>query len=271
MAADKAALAAILDGQGKYDEAEALYRQALAVFERVYGPDHYELAVTFNNLAALSHAKGDDAEAEQLYRRPWPSRRRSLGPDHPDVAMTLNNLAVLYKSAGKYSEAEPLYQRALAIFEAALGPTHPKVITCRQELCAVVARDAASGQSSGPREPPQASSHPARSAVPRRNRGQIPRLIAASWIRGELRMKEPRKDHSHHPFDRRCLKIALVEGADHLTTLGCLNARWASAKSTFRSRASSTARMISPRLSISIPGADTREMMTCAMAVMEYR
>jgi tetratricopeptide (TPR) repeat protein len=98
----------------------------------VYGPDHYELAVTFNNLAALSHAKGDDAEAEQLYRRALAIKQKALGSDHPDVAMTLNNLAVLFKSAGKYSEAEPLYQRALAIFEVALGPTHPKVITCRQ-------------------------------------------------------------------------------------------------------------------------------------------
>ena len=74
MAADVAALAAILDGQGKYDEAEALYRRALTIFERVYGPDHYEVAVTCNNLAALSYAKGDDAKgdemkAESLYRR----------------------------------------------------------------------------------------------------------------------------------------------------------------------------------------------------------
>lgn len=40
VAADKAALAAILDAQGRFDEAGELYRQALAVFERVYGPEH---------------------------------------------------------------------------------------------------------------------------------------------------------------------------------------------------------------------------------------
>jgi hypothetical protein len=33
VAADKAALAALLDGQGKYKEAERLYHQALKVFE----------------------------------------------------------------------------------------------------------------------------------------------------------------------------------------------------------------------------------------------
>jgi hypothetical protein len=36
VAGDLAALAPLLDGQGKYDEAEALYRQALAIFERTF-------------------------------------------------------------------------------------------------------------------------------------------------------------------------------------------------------------------------------------------
>jgi Tetratricopeptide repeat len=47
-----AALVSLLDAQGQYDEAEALYRRALTIFKRVYGPDHYELVVTCNNLAA---------------------------------------------------------------------------------------------------------------------------------------------------------------------------------------------------------------------------
>jgi len=36
---DVAALAAILDGQDQYDEAQALYRRALTIFERVYSPN----------------------------------------------------------------------------------------------------------------------------------------------------------------------------------------------------------------------------------------
>jgi tetratricopeptide (TPR) repeat protein len=98
----------------------------------VYGSDHYEVAVTCNNLAALSHAKDDDAEAERLYWRALAIKEKVLGPEHPDMAMTLNNLAVLYKASGKFVEAEPLYRRALAIFQAALGSSHPKVRTCRE-------------------------------------------------------------------------------------------------------------------------------------------
>ena len=69
VAADIAALAGLLDGQGKYDEAEALYRRALGLFEHALGPEHYEVAITCNNLAALSHTRGDNAEAESLYQR----------------------------------------------------------------------------------------------------------------------------------------------------------------------------------------------------------
>src|SRR5262249_59730025 len=48
VAADVAALAALFDGQGKYDEAEMLYDHALSVFERFYGPEHFEIAVTLH-------------------------------------------------------------------------------------------------------------------------------------------------------------------------------------------------------------------------------
>ena len=35
----------------------------------LYGPVHYELAITFNNLAALYQAQGEAAEAEPWYLR----------------------------------------------------------------------------------------------------------------------------------------------------------------------------------------------------------
>jgi len=132
VAADAAALAAILDGAGKREEAEALFRRSLTTFERVYGSHHYEIAVTLNNLAALHQAKGDAEEAERLYRRALTIKEQRLGADHPDVAMTLNNLAVLYASHARGAEAEPMYRRAVAIFETALGPRHPKTIACRE-------------------------------------------------------------------------------------------------------------------------------------------
>ena len=41
VAADLAALAALVAAQGRHPEAEAMYLRALNVFERVYGPGHW--------------------------------------------------------------------------------------------------------------------------------------------------------------------------------------------------------------------------------------
>jgi hypothetical protein len=39
--------------QGKYDEAEPLHREALAVDKKIYGDEHPDVATDLNNLAAM--------------------------------------------------------------------------------------------------------------------------------------------------------------------------------------------------------------------------
>ena len=105
------------------------------MFERVHGPEHYEIAVNLNNLAALCYAQGRYNEAEPLYLRALAIKEKILSPEHPDVAMTLNNLAALYRNAGRTGEARAAYQRALAIFIRTLGEVHPKTKLCRENYC----------------------------------------------------------------------------------------------------------------------------------------
>jgi tetratricopeptide (TPR) repeat protein len=95
VAADRAALASLLAGQRRFDEATTLYRQALDVFERVYPPDHYDFAVTYNDLGVVLAAQGRTARARDLYEKALAIKRRLLGPDHPDTARTERNLAAL--------------------------------------------------------------------------------------------------------------------------------------------------------------------------------
>ena len=110
-------------------EARSLSLRALAIFRRELGPEHYEVAISLNNLGAVAQAQGDASEAERLYRLALGTKERLLGRGHPDIAMTLNNLALLYKSQGRLDEARALYEQSLAIFEAAFAPNHPKVLT----------------------------------------------------------------------------------------------------------------------------------------------
>ncbi len=115
--------------QGKYAEAEPLYKRSLAIKEKALGPDHPRVATSLNNLGLVYHARGRYAEAEPLHKRALAIREKALGPEHPSVATSLNNLAGLYETQGKHTEAEPLYKRSLAIGEKALGPEHPNVAT----------------------------------------------------------------------------------------------------------------------------------------------
>ena len=98
-AADRVALAAILDARGRHHEAQETLRQALSMLEHVLGPDHYEVAVLLNEIAALIQRAGTPSEAATFYERALGIQLRVLGRDHPDVAVTLANLAVCRQTA----------------------------------------------------------------------------------------------------------------------------------------------------------------------------
>jgi len=72
--------------QGRYDEAEALYRRALDTVDAVLGHDHLEAAGLYHKLGGLEHARGRAAQGEALARWGLKIRERELGADHPDVA-----------------------------------------------------------------------------------------------------------------------------------------------------------------------------------------
>jgi len=113
--------------QGRYAEAEPLYKRSLVIKENSLGKDHPSVATTLNNLAGLYRQQGRYAEAEPLYKRSLVIKENSLGKDHPDVATTLNNLAGLYYKQEKYQEAAEMFQRAIAIMKKKFPGGHPNI------------------------------------------------------------------------------------------------------------------------------------------------
>jgi Tfp pilus assembly protein PilF len=81
-AADRVAVAAILDASGRHREAAAALRRALSVYERVLGPDHYEVAGVLENLAGVAERAGEAEQAAALRARALRIRRRVLGHTH---------------------------------------------------------------------------------------------------------------------------------------------------------------------------------------------
>ncbi len=62
-------LAALHENQGRYAEAEPLYKRALAIQEETLGPDHPHVAILLSNLAVLYRNQGRYAEAIKAIRR----------------------------------------------------------------------------------------------------------------------------------------------------------------------------------------------------------
>jgi tetratricopeptide (TPR) repeat protein len=114
-------LAILRRQQGRFGEADGLYRRALEIREREEGPNHPDVAATLNNMAALQVAQENYEGARPLLERALAIRQTALGPAHVLTAESLSNLALLFAAQGNATAAEPLYQRALAILETADG------------------------------------------------------------------------------------------------------------------------------------------------------
>ena len=80
--------------------AEPLYRRALAIDEKSYGPDHPKVATDLNNLAILLSQTNRPSVAEPLYRRALAIDEKSYGPDHPTTERIRTNLRSLQDSLG---------------------------------------------------------------------------------------------------------------------------------------------------------------------------
>jgi len=122
------------DLQGRSDEAEALYKRALAIQEATLGADHPYVALTLGNIAIVYRNQGRYQDAERLHKRALAIREKTYSASHPDVAVSLMNVGAVYMSQSKYAEAEKQFNRALAIRERALGKNHPDLVGVIQNL-----------------------------------------------------------------------------------------------------------------------------------------
>ena len=90
--------------------------RALAISEKVLGPEHANVATRLNNLAV---------GAEPLFHRAISTSEKALGSNHTLTQRYASHYARLLLDTARAAEALPLGQTALATHEAALGANHP--------------------------------------------------------------------------------------------------------------------------------------------------
>ncbi len=117
---------AYLHARAQFTEAKPVLERALAIRERLLGPNHLHTATSMNNLGFLLQSQGDLTGARPYYERSLAITERVLGPNHPDTATSLNNFGSLLRASGDLVAARPYYERSLAIRERMLGSDHPE-------------------------------------------------------------------------------------------------------------------------------------------------
>ena len=63
-------------GQGRYADAEPLFRRSLAIQEKALGPEHPNVATSLENYAAWLRGTGRTAEADNMEARARSIRER---------------------------------------------------------------------------------------------------------------------------------------------------------------------------------------------------
>ncbi|HEU4927600.1 MAG TPA: serine/threonine-protein kinase [Vicinamibacterales bacterium] len=133
-------LATNLRRQGRLPEAVAAARDALAVAEGSYGPEHHTTGSAMIHLGDhVNDIEEDAAAAERLYRRGLELLTRHYGEGSIRLLHGMNSLVGLLGSRGD-TEAEAIARRALAISQSATGPEHPRVADQMHKLASALTR-----------------------------------------------------------------------------------------------------------------------------------
>jgi tetratricopeptide (TPR) repeat protein len=112
---------------GESQLGKELLEQALAHFQREYGPAHRIVASTLSSLGIAYGDLGNPTKQKELSERALEIFEREDGPDHPGVAVTLTNLSNAYGALGDPAKQKELLERALSIKEQEYGPDHREV------------------------------------------------------------------------------------------------------------------------------------------------
>ncbi len=106
---------------GRFDRAEPLLREAVALLERSFGGGDPRLAEPVSRLGDAALYLGRPADAEPLYERALALREHSLAADDPEVGIALTDLCVVRIELDRLDEASQVCPRAAAVLERA-GP-----------------------------------------------------------------------------------------------------------------------------------------------------
>jgi tetratricopeptide (TPR) repeat protein len=104
LAGSREALALLLQNQGKAAAAAEILERLASTTEKVYGPEHPEVARTLLNLGLAYAALGRNAAAQRLFERSFAIDEKALEPGHPQRVRARETLAEHRREHGRPPE-----------------------------------------------------------------------------------------------------------------------------------------------------------------------
>ena len=92
--------------EGRYNDAEKLYRKCLEVIKRVLGEEHPNTVLIYNNLAKVCVRQGNYEDAFTLLEKAYHIFMDSLGRNHPYTQEALDNLKHSYYACNPQGDFE---------------------------------------------------------------------------------------------------------------------------------------------------------------------
>ncbi len=92
---------------GRVEEADRFQLEALAIQERLLGPEHVEVAGSLGNLAYGYRERGELEKALELYNRSRPIFEKNLGPGNFSTAGSYQGTGITLSRLGRHAEALP--------------------------------------------------------------------------------------------------------------------------------------------------------------------
>ncbi len=124
--------------EGRLEESETLYRQALDAASRAGESRESQRVTLTNDLAIVLAARGNLDEAEQLQRHAYERSLALQGERSQGTLAALGNLASVMHSRGRLAEAEALFRRRLELTNELFGPDHLESLTAANNLAALL-------------------------------------------------------------------------------------------------------------------------------------
>lgn len=199
--------------RGKTAEALSICERALAIREKVLGPEDSKTLTSMNNRALMLYELGRYEESRSLHERTLELREKLLGADHPHTATSLNNLALAHSALGRFEEARECLARALVIDEAVAGPDDIRTLETRVNLGFMLSELGRFEESKVMIE--------RASQIMEKNLGRADlRIAAITGALGEILMAQGNYEEALQRYEQALEVCRTAIGADHPNTAG---------------------------------------------------